>query len=353
MKKTLFFLSTLLITCLAFSQSSTQWLFNPDLQGKRIGLVCNHTSFVDSIHRIDYLLQNNYNLLAVFTPEHGLTGLAEAGEKVNDSTIRDGKIIVRSLYGKTKKPKKEWLNDIDIMLFDLQDVGCRFYTYISTLEYVMQACIESNIPLIVYDRPNPNNFVDGPVLEPKYRSFVGMQPIPVCYGLTIGEYAMMINQEHWVDKDQMCNLLVVPMKNYNRDEQNPLPIAPSPNLQTLQAIINYPTLCFFEGTPFSVGRGTPTPFETVFLEAEKTKTKLCFNKIKLASKKIELAFILKVYKESNLKEKFFNSFFDKLAGTDQLRKQILEGKSEEQIRESWEADIEKYLQIRDKYLIYF
>ncbi|MBQ9254053.1 MAG: DUF1343 domain-containing protein [Bacteroidales bacterium] len=373
MKKFLCCFILLFIACTLFAQVGIKWdkVNSEDnilsfLKDKRVALVCNHTSILDNpkyidtqdttfakyLHRIDYLRENGINLVTVFTPEHGLTGLAEAGEKVNDSTIRNGEIKVRSLYGNTKKPKPEWLKEIDVVVFDLQDVGCRFYTYISTLEYVMQACIERDIPLVVYDRPNPNNYVDGPVLKEKYKSFVGMQPIPVCYGLTIGEYAVMINEEHWVDEDKKCTLFVVLMVDYDRNAQNPLPVPPSPNLRTLQAIKNYPTLCFFEGTPFSVGRGTDFPFETVFNDKEKLGKKFTIKNIAFSEKKINIDFIKQTYKNFEPKKNFFNSFFDKLAGTEELRQQIIAGKTEQQIRESWKEDTEKYLIIRNKYLIY-
>ena len=399
MKKYFSFVVLLLFSFVSLAQVNVKWNDSEIislLQDKRVGLVCNHTSLLDvkqnprqdakkdilqssackatnnsfekhlkekrintlqnttkTIHRIDYLLGLGIELKTVFTPEHGLTGLADAGVKVNDSTIRDGKILVRSLYGNSKKPKKEWLKDIDVMIFDLQDVGCRFYTYISTLEYVMQACIESNIPLVVYDRPNPNNYVDGPVLEKQYRSFVGMQPIPVCYGLTMGEYANMINQEHWVNKDLTCELYVATMQDYKREEQNSLPVPPSPNLRTLQSIKNYPTLCFFEGTPFSVGRGTDTPFEKIGFQNPKNSKDTIWFEIKLEEKKIDVQTLIDMYKKYPYKDKFFAKFFDTLAGTDKLRKQIQQGKTAAQIRESWQKDLEEYLKIRDKYLLYF
>ncbi|MDO5760243.1 MAG: DUF1343 domain-containing protein, partial [Bacteroidota bacterium] len=258
---------------------------------------------------------------------------------------------ITSLYGKNKKPTNKQMQGLDVVLFDLQDVGCRFYTYISTLEYVMLSCIENNIPLIVLDRPNPNNYVDGPVLQAEYKSFVGMQLIPICYGLTIGEYAIMINSEHWVKKDAKANLLVIPLLNYKRSDEVQLPIPPSPNLRTAKAIKNYPTLCLFEGTSLSVGRGTENPFEKVGYK-DKASKEMIWIFPNINKQEIDLDFIAQVYKNYNGEKKFFNSFFDKLAGNSLLRRQIIEGLDKESIRLSWQEDLEKYLQIRNKYLIY-
>lgn len=243
------------------------------------------------------------------------------------------------------------MRGIDIVVFDIQDVGCRFYTYISTLEYVMLACIENNVPLLVLDRPNPNNYVDGPVLQKEYKSFVGMQSIPICYGLTIGEYATMINEEHWVDKERKCDLQIVRLLNYERDMEVSLPIPPSPNLRTDKAIRNYPTLCFFEGTSLSVGRGTNTPFEIVGYKPKRSKA-IKWKQIDITEKKIDVSLIITIYREYNGEKKFFNNFFDKLAGNSTFRKAIVNHKTEAEIRKSWQKDIENYNSIRGKYLLY-
>lgn len=325
----------------------------PKLNNKNVALVCNHTSVVKDKHLINLLVENKINLSLVFTPEHGLTGLSEAGELVGDSSLNiDGKKIkVVSLYGSNKKPSQQQMRGIDIVVFDIQDVGCRFYTYISTLEYVMLACIENNAPLLVLDRPNPNNYVDGPVLQKEYKSFVGMQSIPICYGLTIGEYATMINEEHWVDKERKCDLQIVRLLNYERDMEVSLPIPPSPNLRTDKAIRNYPTLCFFEGTSLSVGRGTNTPFEIVGYKPKRSKA-IKWKQIDITEKKIDVSLIITIYREYNGGKKFFNNFFDKLAGNSTFRKAIVNHKTEAEIRKSWQKDIENYNSIRGKYLLY-
>ncbi len=325
----------------------------PMLNNKNVALVCNHTSVVKDKHLINILLENDINLSTVFTPEHGLTGLSEAGALVGDSSLNvDGKRIkIASLYGNNKKPTSQQMQGIDIIVFDIQDVGCRFYTYISTLEYVMLSCIENNVSLIVLDRPNPNNYVDGPVLEKQYKSFVGMQSIPVCYGLTIGEYAIMINEENLVDKEKKCDLIVVKLLNYERDMDISLPIPPSPNLRTDKAIRNYPTLCFFEGTSLSVGRGTDTPFEIVGYRPKKSD-KMKWKQIDIKDKKIDVSLLINIYNEYNGEKKFFNNFFDKLAGNSTFRNAIIKHKTEKEIRKSWQKDIDNYNKIREKYLIY-
>ncbi len=325
----------------------------PLIRNKKVALVCNHTSQIGNKHLLNILLDRQINIVKVFTPEHGLTGLRQAGEFVSDSTIKieNRTIKIISLYGRNKKPTKEQVKDIEIILFDIQDVGCRFYTYISTLEYVMLSCIENNIPIVVLDRPNPNNYVDGPVLQREYKSFVGMQPIPICYGLTIGEYATMINEENWVCDTLKATLSVIPLLNYKRSDEVKLPIAPSLNLKTQKAIRNYPTLCLFEGTTLSVGRNTDLPFEKVGYKnsADKDTTWIFPN---IQTKKIDIAFILNVYENYRGDKKFFNSFFDKLIGNSLLRQQITEGLSEKDIRNSWQKELENYTLIRNKYLIY-
>ena len=355
---------------------------------KRIAVVANQSSRVGDRHLVDSLISSQFNVTTIFCPEHGFRGNAEAGARVNSSVDEQTGLPIVSLYGKNKKPTPEQMKDIDAVIFDLQDVGCRFYTYISTLHYVMEACAERGIPCIVLDRPNPNcHYVDGPVLDKKYQSFIGMHPVPIVYGLTIGEYATMINGEHWLKDSLQCALVVVPMMNYRRDSSYVLPVAPSPNLQTPQSILLYPSLCLFEGTNISVGRGTDKPFEvigspqykTTYMESERgdepgkpiaftptpikgvsenppfkgqTCRGLGLSKVSVPSK-FDLTYLLWMYNHTP-KDSFFKSTnsFEKLAGTDQLRKQIKQGKSEEEIRASWEPELTQYKKMREKYLIY-
>lgn len=352
----------------------------PRLKGKKVGMVANQTSVVrnekgELVHLLDTLLSLGVDVSCVFSPEHGFRGNFEAGATVKNSKDSKTGVTVISLYGKNKKPTKEQLRSCDILVFDLQDVGCRFYTYISTLHYVMEACMESAIPLIVLDRPNPNDYVDGPVLKDKYKSFVGMHNVPIVYGLTIGEYAGMINGEGWLSGKGKCNLTIVQLKNWFHDMAKAyvLPVAPSPNLPNAHSIELYPSLCLFEGTPVSVGRGTESPFQIIgypeychkdfsfvprpikgVSENPPHKGKTCYgmNNLTPAKKRLDLSYLLEMYSCYKNKDSFFTSFFDKLAGTEILKKQIASGMSEEQIRESWRNDLENYNKIRNKYTIY-
>lgn len=346
---------------------------------KNVALVVNQTSIISQTHLLDTLLKLNVNVTKLFSPEHGIRGRVADGELVDNSIDEQTKIPIVSLYGKNRKPSKNDLQDIDLVIFDLQDVGTRFYTYISTLSYVMEACAENNIKVIVLDRPNPNGyFIDGPVLDSNFSSFVGLHQVPAVYGLTIGEYALMVNGEGWLRNKLKCDLTVIPCLNYTHDSIYKLPIKPSPNLPTEEAVLLYPSLCFFEGTVVSVGRGTDKPFEVIghpnysdasFKFTPKQIEGVTVNpphkntecngillseyvdEIK-ASKKINLSLLINMYNDLNIGEKFFNNYFDKLAGTDVLRKQIIDGKTEDEIRKSWRDDIEKYKVVRKKYLIY-
>ena len=351
-----------------------------DFQLGRAAVVANQTSVVGETHLVDALLSRGADVVKIFCPEHGFRGTAEAGAKVDNSVDPKTGLPIISLYGKNKKPTKEQLKDIDCVVFDLQDVGCRFYTYISTLHYVMEACAENNIPLLVLDRPNPNgHYVDGPVLDTAhYRSFVGMHPVPVVYGMTIGEYAQMINGEHWLAGGVECDLVVAPMYRYKRDSVGyELPVPPSPNLRNAHAIALYPSLCLFEGTNCGVGRGTDWPFEIVTYGTDTLDLRQ-----EPAPSAFSLKYLMEMYRrtqailpdrkgtalstdeiKSNTAKKqsnnqaintFFlkNNFFEKLAGNGDLRKQIESGMSEEEIRATWQPALDEFKKIREKYLIY-
>ncbi len=354
--------------------------YNSVIQGKSLGIVGNHTSRVNGVHLIDTLLERDNDIVQVFAPEHGFRGKHGAGKKVKNKRDQKTGLPVFSLYGATKKPTQKSLEGIDVMLFDIQDVGCRFYTYISTLHYVMEACAEADIPLIVLDRPNPNGFyVDGPVLEKEFQSFVGMHPVPIVYGLTIGEYATMINGEDWLPNGNQCELTVIECSEYTHETHYKLPTAPSPNLPNMDAIYLYPSLCLFEGTNVSVGRGTKWPFQVIgkpgfdrgrfeftpqSIPGKASKPKYEGQNCKgfklnhfakefiSGSKEIYLYWLIGFYKDAQNKDDFFKDYFDKLAGTDQLREQIKAGKSADSIRQSWESDLKEYHQTRKEYLLY-
>lgn len=317
----------------------------------RLAVVANQTSLVGNTHLVDTLLASDVVVTKIFCPEHGFRGTAEAGAHVDNSIDSKTGIPIVSLYGKNKKPTQEQLADVDYVLFDLQDVGCRFYTYISTLHYVMEACAEAGIPLAVLDRPNPNgHYVDGPVLDTAhYRSFVGMHPVPVVYGMTIGEYARMINGEGWLKDGIKCNLGVIPMQGYKRDSVGyELPVPPSPNLRNAHAIALYPSLCLFEGTHCGVGRGTGYPFERVSYGSDTLDLRG-----EEAPSAFSLRYLMEMYRRVP-KGKFFqkSNFFEKLAGNGDLRKQISSGMSEEEIRATWQPALDEFKKIRVKYLIY-
>ncbi len=351
----------------------------PLLAGKKIAMVANHSSMIGDTHLADTLLSLNADIVKVFAPEHGFRGLADAGEYVEDGRdVRSGLTVI-SLYGSTRKPSHESLEDIDLILFDLQDVGARFYTYIYTLTYIMEVAAELHIPVIVLDRPNPNGFyIDGPVLEKEYASFVGLHPVPIVYGMTIGEYGKMVNGEYWLANGLQCDLTVIPLKNYDRKKLYKLPVKPSPNLPTWQSIYLYPSLCLFEGTVVSVGRGTETPF-TIYGNPDfhignyvftpesgpgakypKLEGVQCNgqNLMDYAENYMEvndhlnLQWLISAYKAIGNDSSFFIPYFEKLAGTSNLRKQIIAGMSEKKIKLSWQDDLEKFKLIRGKYLLY-
>ncbi|MBP2283253.1 uncharacterized protein YbbC (DUF1343 family) [Flavobacterium sp. CG_23.5] len=345
------------------------------LKGKKIGIVTNQTGILsDKTHLVDFLLGKNIAVKTIFAPEHGFRGTADAGEHVVDGKDSKTGLPIISLYGDNKKPKPEQLVGIDILVFDLQDVGARFYTYISSLHYIMEACADNNIPLLILDRPNPNgSIVDGPILEKEFTSFVGMHPIPLLHGMTIGEYAKMINGEKWLKNGIQCKLTVIQCLNYNRKMNYSLPIKPSPNLPNDKAVNLYASLCLFEGTNVSVGRGTEKQFQIYgspylpksgfsFIPKPNLGAQNplyngveCFGEDLSSQTKVnqlELKWLIKAYHSTTDKSKFFNSFFTKLAGTKKLQKQIENGISEKEIRESWKDGLQQFKKMSEKYLIY-
>ncbi|HTO14224.1 MAG TPA: DUF1343 domain-containing protein [Edaphocola sp.] len=359
------------------AEQASQYL--PLLKGKRVAVLVNQTSLVNGILLPDFLLENKVNITTIFSPEHGFRGNADAGAPIASGKDIQTGLPVISLYGKNKKPSSEQLKNIDVVIYDLQDVGVRFFTYISSLQYMMEACAENNKALIILDRPNPlGNYVDGPILEKNNKSFVGMQPIPIIYGMTPGEYAQMLIGEKWINNTNL-DLTVIPCENYNHQTLYGLPVSPSPNLKNMAAIYLYPSLCLFEGTVISLGRGTEKPFQQFghpelkgynysftpksMLGATNPplKDKECKGILiasdantafRIVDNKLQLKWIIDAYNAFPDKAKFFNSFFIKLAGTNKLQEQIIAGKSESEIRKSWEPDLSNFKEIRKKYLIY-
>ena len=348
------------------------------LKGKSVGIVANQTSIMPqngNKHVVDFLLESGINLKKVFVPEHGFRGDADAGEKVDSSVDSKTGLPIVSLYGNNKKPSAQQIANLDIIIFDLQDVGVRFYTYISTMHYVMEAAAENGKKVMILDRPNPNgNYVDGPVLKKGFESFVGMHPIPVVHGLTVGELAYMINGEKWLKNGIACELEVIPVKNWTHKTAYNLPVKPSPNLPNDLSIRLYPSTCFFEGTIISLGRGTYFPFQVYgypdknfgdftftpvsipgMSKTPPLQDKLCYG-VDLRNEPLDhqftLAYLLDAFKKSGKGTAFFTNYFNTLAGTDQLKSQILAGKSEAEIRSSWAADLTKYKTLRSNYLIY-
>lgn len=360
-------------------------LYFPFLDGRNIGVVANQTTVIlknnkeltgAHTHLVDSLLKLGIKIKKVFAPEHGYRGKADAGEYVKDGVdIKTGLPIV-SLYGANRKPNPEILRDLDIVIFDVQDVGARFYTFVSTLHYMMETCASLNIPILILDRPNPNgHYIDGPILDLNHKSFVGMHPVPVVHGMTIGEYAKMINGEGWLENGIQCKLKIISVANYNHKKNYKLPIKPSPNLPNAKAVNLYSSLCFFEGTNVSSGRGTSTQFQVYgspFLNSEKYNyvftpkpnlgaKKPMHNGVKCFGKDlsdteflsaINLEWLIDAYNNTSNKSDFFNPFFTKLAGQTQLQQQIESGTSANDIRESWQKELEAFKKIRENYLLY-
>jgi len=349
------------------------------LGGKRVALVANQASVSGDRHAVDELLSHGVNITLIFAPEHGFRDLADAGQKITDGKDPVTGLPVVSLYGKSVKPSAGQLKDIDAVVYDLQDVGARFYTYISTMHYVMESCAENNVMFVVLDRPNPNGFyVDGSLPDINHRSFVCMHPVPVVYGMTAGEYALMINGEGWLEGGQKCDLRVVKCKNYSHDTFYELPVRPSPNLPNMVSVYLYPSLCFFEGTVVSCGRGTDFPFQVFghpllpdrgfsFIPrsvpgaaSPPLLNQKCFgtNLQNAVSEKLvpkpylNLEWLIQAYRDFPEKEKFFNTYFDVLAGGPELRGQITSGMNASEIRESWKEKLESFRRIRIKYLLY-
>ena len=359
----------------------------PYLKGKNVGMTINQTSTIGKKLSMDSLLSLGVKIVKGFGPEHGFRGNASDGAVIGNFKDEKTGIPIISLYGDHNKPTKEDLAGIDVMIFDIQDVGVRFYTFLSTLHYVMEACAENNVELIIFDRPNPNDaFIDGPILDPKFKSFVGMDPIPIQHGMTLGEYAQMVNGEGWLANKIKCKLKVIEILNYKHGKPYTLPIPPSPNLNTQQSVLLYPSLCLFEGTVISQGRGTYMPFQVLGNPELKDKYSFSFkpvsikgmsdsppfmnlvcygldlrkydiNKLK-ATGRLNLSWLIDFYKLYPNKDKFFNQSktgkfgIDRLAGSDKLREQIVAGKTEKEIRDSWEPGLSQYKEMRKKYLIY-
>jgi uncharacterized protein YbbC (DUF1343 family) len=354
-------------------------VYLPLLRNKKIAVVANQTSMTGEKHLVDFLLDNKIDIVRIFAPEHGFRGSSDAGDTIANGRDRGSGLPVVSIYGEKKKPDPEDMKGIDIVVFDIQDVGVRFYTYLSTLHYVMEACAENNVMCIVLDRPNPNGFYyDGPVLDTAFRSFVGMHPVPVVTGMTIGEYALMINGEGWLKGKIKCDLKVIKCKNYTHYSYYELPVKPSPNLPNMTSVYLYPSVCFFEGTRLSLGRGTDFPFQVYgspllpdrgfSFTPESMPGALkpplqgvkCYGRdlrnalIKgiVPASTLNLEWIIEAYRDFPEKNKFFTSYFDTLAGGPVLREQIQKGMSAEQISGSWKKDLAEFAKIRKKYLIY-
>ncbi|MDX9883014.1 MAG: DUF1343 domain-containing protein [Prolixibacteraceae bacterium] len=355
-------------------------VYLPLLKDKRVGVVVNQTSMVDTLHMVELLLANGVDIRAIYAPEHGYKGNVERGQDIAHSTDSVTGIPVYSIYGATRKPTPEFLKDVDVVVFDIQDVGCRFYTVFGTMHYVMEACAENGKKVIIMDRPNPiGYYVDGPVLQPGFNSFIGMHEVPVVHGMTAGEYARMINGEKWLRDSVQCDMEIVPLENYTHATRYQLPVAPSPNLPDMKSVYLYPIVCFFEGAQVNEGRGTYKPFQQfgapyytpkdhsyipvsipVLSLRPRFENDICYgydlSGMELAGlqeiEQVRLNYLIEFYEKSGMKDSFFTDFFENLAGSDTLRKQIIGGQTEEQIRESWKTGLNRYKEIRKKYLLY-
>ena len=349
----------------------------PLLQNKKVALIANQTAVINGRHLLDILLEKKIDVVKIFSPEHGFRGNDDAGSKVNNQIDKKTKLPIISLYGDKNKPNKTDLENVDVVLYDIQDVGVRFFTFISTLSYAMEACAENGKQLIVLDRGNPNaSYIDGPVLELINKSFVGLHSVPIIYGMTVGEYAKMVNGEYWLPNNLQCDLTIIPVAHYKHSSKIVLQTPPSPNLNTETSILHYPSLCLFEGTVVSVGRGTKKPFTMYghpnFMDGnyyftpkaiknmstkppyknEKCRGYNLDNNNENSLHQFTLNYLINAYKVYPEKEKFFNNFFKNLVGNTVLKQQIIEGKSEEEIRKTWQPELEKFKLIRTKYLIY-
>lgn len=354
-------------------------IYFPFLQGKRVAVMTNQTGMAGNEHLVDMLVRYRINVAGIFSPEHGFRGTADAGEHVSSSVDEKTGISIWSLYGSgSGKPSVDQMKQFDVLLFDLQDVGLRFYTYYASMARLMDACAEHGKKMIVLDRPNPNGFyVDGPILDMKHKSGVGWLPIPVVHGMTLGELALMINGEKWLPQERICDLTVVPCENYTHQTRYELPIAPSPNLPNTHSIYLYPSTCLFEGTVMSLGRGTSFPFE-VYGHPKYKGSDFSFTPRSVAGaknppllnekcygvnlrevpdeliweNKFDLSYVIDAYNNLNMGEKFFTSFFEKLVGVDYIRKDIIAGKSAAEIRKKWSCDVESFKRQRKPYLLY-
>jgi len=377
----LIFLSVTLFAGKIIPAAERPELYLPLLKDRNVALVVNQSSAAGKQYLVDFLLKHYVKVKKIFAPEHGFRGRADAGAHIENSRDSKTGLPIISLYGTHKKPTKGDLEGIDMIVFDIQDVGVRFYTYLSTLHYVMEAGAERHIPVMVLDRPNPNGYyIDGPVLKKRYRSFVGLDPVPVVYGMTIGEYARMLNGEGWLKHGVKAKLTVIPLANYTHDSFYSLPVKPSPNLPNDRAVMLYPSLAFFEGTLMSAGRGTTKPFQLYGAPKYRVKKfsfvprprpgatypkyggKRCYgvdlSRVNIEKerrkRKLNLGYLMDAYANYADRKHFFlrNGFFDRLAGTDMLRKQIVSGALEEAIRKSWGKDLQKFRKVRKKYLLY-
>ena len=385
--KKMIFLTTLLFSTILFAQNGAPVkmgaentsLYFPLLQGKRVAVMSNQTGMVGNEHLVDMLLKNDIRIAGIFSPEHGFRGTADAGEHVSSSIDEKTGIPIWSLYGSDSgKPSADKMKQFDVLVFDLQDVGLRFYTYYASMARLMDACAEHGKKMIVLDRPNPNGFyVDGPILDMKYKSGVGWLPIPVVHGMTLGELALMINGEKWLPEGRTCDVTVVPCENYTHPTRYDLPVAPSPNLPNNHSIYLYPSTCLFEGTVVSLGRGTPYPFE-IYGHPKYKGSDFSFTPRSVPGAKnppllnetcygvdlrpvsdeviwkkgFDLSYVIDAYANLQMGEKFFTAFFEKLVGVEYIRQDIIAGKSADEIKKKWQNDVERFKQQRKPYLLY-